>query len=69
MALTARRPPRTCCTQNVSIPEKIEGVALGPQLEDGTITLLMVTDNDYSVTQDADSAEQVGGCVGEAGCH
>jgi hypothetical protein len=33
------------------IPEKIEGVTVGPRLNDGTYALLVGTDNDYSVTQ------------------
>ena len=32
-------------------PEKWEGLAIGPQLEDGSYLLLAGTDNDYSVTQ------------------
>jgi hypothetical protein len=32
------------------IPEKIEGVTVGPRLNDGTYALLVGTDNDYSVT-------------------
>lgn len=33
------------------VPEKIEGMAFGPRLADGSYTLIVVTDNDYSVTQ------------------
>jgi hypothetical protein len=33
------------------IPEKLEGVAIGPRLLDGTYVILTGTDNDYSVTQ------------------
>jgi hypothetical protein len=36
-----------------SVPEKIEGLALGPQLADGSFALLLATDNDFSVTQNA----------------
>lgn len=32
-------------------PEKLEGLAIGPQLGDGSYLLLAGTDNDYSVTQ------------------
>jgi len=34
-------------------PEKWEGLAIGPQLADGSYLLLAGTDNDYSVTQNA----------------
>ena len=34
-------------------PEKWEGLAIGPQLTDGSFLLLAGTDNDYSVTQNA----------------
>lgn len=34
-------------------PEKWEGLAIGPQLSDGSYLLLAGTDNDYSVTQNA----------------
>jgi hypothetical protein len=33
------------------VPEKWEGLAIGPQLNDGSYLLLAGTDNDYSVTQ------------------
>lgn len=33
------------------IPEKIEGLTIGPQLADGSFEILIGTDNDYSVTQ------------------
>jgi hypothetical protein len=33
------------------IPEKFEGLAIGPQLADGTYALIIGTDNDFSVTQ------------------
>lgn len=33
------------------LPEKFEGVTFGPQLSDGTYSLLVGTDNDFSVTQ------------------
>lgn len=33
------------------IPEKFEGLAIGPQLADGSYALLVGTDNDFSVTQ------------------
>ncbi|BAY21903.1 5'-nucleotidase/2',3'-cyclic phosphodiesterase [Calothrix sp. NIES-2100] len=34
-----------------TVPEKIEGLAIGPQLADGSFSLLVATDNDFSVTQ------------------
>ncbi len=33
------------------IPEKIEGLAIGPKLKDGSFAILIGTDNDFSVTQ------------------
>lgn len=39
-------------------PEKWEGLAIGPRLKDGSYLVLAGTDNDYSVTQDADTSEQ-----------
>lgn len=33
------------------VPEKWEGLAVGPRLKDGTYVLITGTDNDYSVTQ------------------
>jgi hypothetical protein len=39
--------------------EKWEGLAIGPQLADGSYLMLAGTDNDYSVTQDANTAEQM----------
>lgn len=38
--------------QGLAIPEKIEGMAFGPQLADGSHSLIVITDNDFSVTQD-----------------
>ena len=35
----------------LAIPEKLEGFAFGPRLADGSYTLILVTDNDFSVTQ------------------
>ncbi len=35
----------------VIIPEKIEGLAIGPQLDDGSYLMLTGSDNDFSVTQ------------------
>ncbi len=38
-------------------PEKWEGLAIGPQLADGTYMLLAGTDNDYSITQNGGSIQ------------
>lgn len=35
----------------LTIPEKMEGLAIGPRLDDGSFLLLVSTDNDFSVTQ------------------
>ena len=35
------------------VPEKWEGLAVGPRLKDGSYVLVTGTDNDYSVTQNA----------------
>jgi hypothetical protein len=35
----------------IAIPEKIEGLAFGPRLKGGGVSLILITDNDYSVTQ------------------
>ncbi len=35
------------------VPEKWEGLAIGPRLKDGSYVLVVGTDNDYSVTQNA----------------
>jgi predicted extracellular nuclease len=39
------------------IPEKIEGLAIGPQLADGSFSLLVATDNDFSVTQNSSNTQ------------
>lgn len=49
------------------IAEKMEGVAIGPQLGDGSYALLIGTDNDYSVTQDEDSPTQFDICSNKNG--
>ncbi len=45
------------------IPEKIEGLAIGPQLDDGSYAILAGTDNDYSVTQDNENDTQSNVCT------
>lgn len=37
--------------QGVVVPEKIEGLTIGPRLDDGRYLMLVATDNDFSVTQ------------------
>ncbi|MBC7521517.1 MAG: esterase-like activity of phytase family protein [Sandarakinorhabdus sp.] len=39
------------------IPEKIEGLAIGPKLDDGSFLLLLATDNDFSVTQNGSNVQ------------
>ena len=41
-----------------TVPEKWEGLAIGPKLADGSFLMLAGTDNDYSVSQIAGSATQ-----------
>lgn len=37
--------------QGLPTPEKFEGLAIGPRLDDGDYLLLVATDNDFSITQ------------------
>ncbi|MBD2436759.1 esterase-like activity of phytase family protein [Nostoc sp. FACHB-110] len=39
------------------IPEKFEGLAIGPQLADGSYAIIVGTDNDFSVTQNDDDIQ------------
>jgi hypothetical protein len=39
------------------VPDKWEGLAIGPQLRDGSRVLVAGTDNDYSVTQDGSNEQ------------
>jgi hypothetical protein len=39
------------------ISEKLEGLAIGPRLADGSFALFLATDNDFSVTQNADGVQ------------
>nr|MBP8080945.1 esterase-like activity of phytase family protein [Arenimonas sp.] len=48
--------------QGYTIPEKIEGLAIGPRLADGRTLVLLGTDNDFSVTQTG-AGEQFDVCV------
>ena len=47
------------------IPEKLEGLAIGPRLPDGRFLVLIGSDNDYSVTQTG-AGEQFEVCVNRA---
>ena len=37
--------------QGITISEKMEGLVFGPRLADGGLSMLVITDNDFSVTQ------------------
>ena len=50
----------------LTVPEKIEGFAFGPRLADGSYTLILATDNDFSVTQNG-AGTQFDICTGGAG--
>lgn len=50
----------------ITIGEKIEGVAFGPRLKDGGLSLILITDNDFSVTQNG-SGTQFDVCTSGAG--
>lgn len=39
------------------LPEKFEGVAIGPRLNDGSYLLVVATDNDFSVTQTSSTVQ------------
>jgi hypothetical protein len=41
----------------VTVAEKIEGLAIGPRFADGSFALVLATDNDFSVTQNADGIQ------------
>ncbi|KQU47479.1 PEP anchor domain-containing protein [Sphingomonas sp. Leaf339] len=51
----------------MTVPEKIEGFAFGPRLADGSYTLIVVTDNDFSVTQSGAANTQFDVCTSGAG--
>ncbi|WP_413199228.1 esterase-like activity of phytase family protein [Nostoc piscinale] len=40
-----------------TIPEKFEGLAIGPQLADGSYAVIVGTDNDFSVTQNGQNVQ------------
>jgi hypothetical protein len=50
----------------IVIPEKIEGLAFGPRLANGSLALILATDNDYSVTQTG-SGQQFDVCTSGVG--
>jgi len=50
----------------VTIAEKMEGLAFGPRLADGGLSMLIVTDNDFSVTQTG-AGEQLDVCASGTG--
>jgi hypothetical protein len=50
----------------LTVPEKIEGLSFGPDLLDGGISLLLITDNDFSVTQNG-GVTQFDVCTSGAG--
>ena len=39
------------------VPEKFEGLAIGPQLADGSYALVLATDNDFSITQNSTNTQ------------
>ena len=41
----------------LAIPEKLEGLTIGPRLDDGSYALLLGTDNDFSVTQNSSGVQ------------
>lgn len=41
----------------LTVPEKLEGLTIGPQLADGTFALILGTDNDFSVTQTGNASD------------
>lgn len=51
--------------QGYDVPEKIEGLAIGPRLADGRTLVLLGSDNDFSVTQSG-AGEQFDVCVNRA---
>lgn len=51
--------------QGLTVPEKMEGLAIGPRLLNGRHLILVGTDNDYSVTQTG-AGEQFEVCVNRA---
>lgn len=51
--------------QGHTVPEKLEGLAVGPRLADGRWLVLVGTDNDFSVTQSG-AGEQFDVCVNRA---
>lgn len=50
----------------ITIPEKLEGLAFGPRLANGGVSLILISDNDFSVTQTG-SGTQLDVCTSGAG--
>lgn len=50
----------------ITIPEKLEGLAFGPRLANGGVSLILISDNDFSVTQTGAGA-QLDVCTSGAG--
>lgn len=44
-------------TVGAVVPEKLEGLSFGPWLADGSLSLLVVTDSDFSVTQNSSGVQ------------
>jgi hypothetical protein len=53
-------------TAGQTVPEKLESLAIGPRLADGSYAILLGTDNDYSVTQTGEG-QQFDVCVDATG--
>jgi hypothetical protein len=43
--------------QGLTIPEKVEGLTIGPRLAGGGFALIIATDNDFSVTQNSNGVQ------------
>jgi len=43
--------------QGLTLPEKVEGLTIGPRLADGGFALIIATDNDFSVTQNSNGVQ------------
>jgi hypothetical protein len=50
----------------ITLPEKLEGLAFGPRLANGGVSLILITDNDFSVTQTG-TGTQLDVCTSGAG--
>ena len=52
--------------KGLSVAEKMEGLVFGPRLADGGLSMLIITDNDFSVTQTG-AGEQFDICTSGVG--